>query len=166
MLVSHRTTFMQAKNSHHQCVWKISNVNRLHTRILHIKTSDLLESLLLDPIDLYRICHLRWAGHVFRMPWNRLPRKMLSSRARSPGPRGCPKMTYGRSLKKSLKKSEINMARTCFGSLCMEKCNWKFESELVFIFLYLFWQFKVFSSFFIIIIIICLTCAVIFTAWL
>ena len=94
---------------HHQCVRKMCHVTRLHTRILHVKTTDLLESLLLDPIDLYRICHLRWAGHVFRMPWNRLPRKMLSSRARSLGPRGCPKMTYDRSLKKSLKKSEMNI---------------------------------------------------------
>ena len=38
---------------HHQCVRKMCNVTRLDTRILHIKTTDLLESLLLDPIDLY-----------------------------------------------------------------------------------------------------------------
>ena len=54
---------------HHQCVRKMCNVTRLHTRILHIKTTDLLESFLLDPVDLY-LCkhHLRWAGHVFRIP--------------------------------------------------------------------------------------------------
>ena len=38
---------------HHQCVRKMCSMTRLHTRILHIKTTDLLESLLLDPIDLY-----------------------------------------------------------------------------------------------------------------
>ena len=108
MLVSHRTAYLQAKNlpPSEKCV----NVTRLHTRILHIKTTYLLESLLLDPMDL-NICkrHLSWAGHVFRMPWNSLPRKMYTSWVRSPRPRGCPKMTYGRSLKKSLKKSEINI---------------------------------------------------------
>ena len=67
----------------------------------------MLESLLLDPIDLYICkCHLRWAEHVFRMPWNCLPRKMLTSLARSPRPRG---LDHGRSLKKPLKKSEINI---------------------------------------------------------
>ena len=100
------------------------NVTRLHTRILHIKTTDLLESLLLDPIDLY-ICkrHLRWAGHVFRMPRNRLPGKMLTSWVRSPRPRGCPKMTYGRSLKKSLKKSEINIET--WHELALDRSAWK-----------------------------------------
>ena len=95
---------------HHQCVRKICHVTRLHTRILHVKTTDLLESLLLDPIDLY-ICkrHLRWTGHMFRILWNHLPRKMLTSWVCFPRPRGCPKMTYGRSLKKSLKKSEMNI---------------------------------------------------------
>ena len=109
---------------HHQCVRKMCNVTRLHTRILHIKTTDLLESLLLDPIDLY-ICkrHLRWAGHVFIMPWNRLPRKMLTSWVRSPRPRGCPKMTYGRSLKKSLKKSEINIET--WHELALDRSAWK-----------------------------------------
>ena len=108
MLVSHRTTSMQAKNLPPSVCQK--NVTRLHTRILHVKTTDLLESLLLDPIDLY-ICkrHLRWTGHMFRILWNHLPRKMLTSWVCFPRPRGCPKMTYGRSLKKSLKKSEMNI---------------------------------------------------------
>ena len=138
---------------HHECVRKMCNVTRLHIRILHIKTTDLLESLLLDPIDLYICkCQLRRAGHVFRMPWNCLPRKMLTSWVHSPRPWRCLKMTYDQSLKKSLKKvwdKHWNMAQTSFRSYCMEKWNRKFESELVFIFLYLFWQFIVFSSFFV-----------------
>ena len=98
---------------HYQCVRKICNVTRLNTRILHIKTTDLLESFFLDPIDLHICkCLPRRAGHVFRMPWNCLPRKMLTSWIRSSRPRGCLKMNYGRSLKKFLKKSEINV-ETC-----------------------------------------------------
>ena len=92
------------RSFHHQCVRKMCNVTRLHIRILYIKTTDLLERFLLDPIDLY-VCkhHMRWAGHVFRMSWNCLPRKMLTSWVRSPRPTSCPKMTYGQSLKKSQK---------------------------------------------------------------
>lgn len=45
-----------------------------------------------------------WAGHVARMPWDRLPRKMLSCWVPSKRPRGFPKITYGRSLIKCLKK--------------------------------------------------------------
>ena len=84
------------RNFHRQCVRKMCNMTRLHTKILHIKTTDLLESLLLDPIVLF-ICkrHLRWEGHVFRVPWNRLPRKKLTSWVRSLRLRGCPKVTYG-----------------------------------------------------------------------
>ena len=71
-------------------------MTRLNTKILHIKTTHLLESLLLDPIVLFiRKLHLRWEGHVFRVPWNRLPRKMLTSWIRSLRLRGCPKVTYG-----------------------------------------------------------------------
>ena len=72
------------RNFHCQCVRKMCNMTRLHTKILHIKTTHLLESLLLDPIVLFiRKRHLRWEGHVFRVPWNRLPRKMLTSWVRS-----------------------------------------------------------------------------------
>ena len=39
---------------HHQFVKKICNVTKLHTGILHIKTTDLLENLLLDPTHLYK----------------------------------------------------------------------------------------------------------------
>ena len=57
------------------------------------------------------------------MPWNRLPRKMLTSWIRSPRPRTCPKMTYGRSLKKSLKNSEINIET--WHKLALDRSAWK-----------------------------------------
>ena len=61
---------------------------------------------------------------MFRMPWNRLPRKMLTSWVRSPRPRSCPKMTYGRLLKKSFKRSsEINI-ETCH-KLALDRSGWK-----------------------------------------
>ena len=42
-----------------------------------------------------------------RMPWDRLPRKIISSWVRSKRPKGCPNLIYVRSLKKSLKKADV-----------------------------------------------------------
>ena len=51
---------------------------------------------------------LRWAGHVARMSYDRLPRKMLSSWVPSKPPKGAPEFTYGRGLFKALKKAELS----------------------------------------------------------
>ena len=45
---------------------------------------------------------LRWLGHVSRMPFDRLPRRMLSSWLPDPRCRGAAKMTYGRRMKKAM----------------------------------------------------------------
>ena len=60
---------------------------------------------------------------MFRMRWNHPLRKILTSWVHSPRPRGCPKMTHGRSLKKSLKKSEINIET--WHELALDRSAWK-----------------------------------------
>jgi len=45
---------------------------------------------------------LRWAGHVSRMPIDRLPRQLLKGFVTNPRPAGSPLMTWGRNLKKAL----------------------------------------------------------------
>ena len=52
--------------------------------------------------------HMRWAGHVLRMPWNRLPRKMLTTWCNSKIPRGAPQMTYGQILRKIFKRGSVD----------------------------------------------------------
>ena len=96
------------RSFHRRCIRSICHVT-LRNRI---RTTDLLERLSVESIDTY-ICRqqLRWAGHVIRMPWSRLPRKMLSCWVRSKRPRGAPKYTYGRSLMKCLKKANIDTER-------------------------------------------------------
>ena len=42
------------------------------------------------------------------MDFVRLPRKIMSSWVRHPRPRGCPRFTYGRGLKKALKKANVD----------------------------------------------------------
>ena len=52
---------------------------------------------------------LQWAGHVCRMRFERMPRKMMSCWVRNKRPIGCPLFTYGRSLRKALKFANINV---------------------------------------------------------
>ena len=58
-----------------------------------------------------------------RMPWSRLPRKMLSCWVRSKRPRGAPRYTYGRSLNKCLKKSGIDP--NVWHVLALNKNEWR-----------------------------------------
>ena len=61
-----------------------------------IFTCQLLNDLKLKPIEAYiDQRQMRWAGHVSRMPWNHLPRKMLTAWCNAKIPRGAPQMTYG-----------------------------------------------------------------------
>ena len=45
---------------------------------------------------------LLWAGHVARMPKNRLPKRLMLSWIREPRVAGGQEMTYGRSLQRHL----------------------------------------------------------------
>ena len=94
---------------HSRCIRAMCRVNRKHTRDHHISNEDLRRRTGILTIDAYvtRI-QLRWAGHVSRMPYSRLPRKMMSSWVRAKRPRGAPKLTYGRTLQKAFRKANVS----------------------------------------------------------
>jgi hypothetical protein len=79
-------------------------VTRKHTWKHHISTEDLTRRHGLDTADFYVARRqLGWLGHVARMDYSRLPRRiMLSCWVAHPRPRGAPRMTYGRSVGKAL----------------------------------------------------------------
>ena len=61
-------------NFHHNCVHIMCRINRLHTYLYRISTIEVLERFSLASIETYIYRQqLRWAGHVRRMQWNRLP---------------------------------------------------------------------------------------------
>ena len=81
-------------------------VNRPQARLFRITTTELFQRHSLSLTDVYVLQgQLGCAGHVMRIPWDRLPRKMISSWVRSKSPEGCSDLTYGRFLEKSWKKS-------------------------------------------------------------
>ena len=116
--------YQKLRHFHHRCVRTMCNINRLQTRVHHITTFQLLQRLNLFHIDVYiSQRQLRWAGHVMRMPWDRLPRKMITSWVRSKRPFGCPKLTYGRSLKKSLNKAGVETEN--WYNLSLDRDGWR-----------------------------------------
>ena len=73
-----------------------------------ITSKSLFERLGVGSFDSYYNRRLpRWAGHVARMPMDRMPRKLLSGWVEYARPVGCPTMTWGRTLNKALKSYDI-----------------------------------------------------------
>ena len=102
--------YNKLRSFHSRSLRAMCRVNRAHTWKHHISNDDLRKRTGLMTIDQYITKRqLRWAGHLSRMGMERLPRMMLSSWVRNKRPRGCPKFTYGRGLKKALKKAKIDV---------------------------------------------------------
>ena len=102
----------------------MSRVSRNHTWSEHISTQQLEQELGLDTIDFYVARRqLRWLGHVSRMDFGRLPRRMLSSWIDAPRPRGAPQMTYGRGIAKALEMFHIDAAT--WHELAADRAAWR-----------------------------------------
>ena len=96
----------------------------MNTRFHHISTTELLHRTRLSSIDCYITRRqLRWAGHVARMDFRRLPQKMFSCWVQSKRPRGSPQFTYGRGLAKALKKASIDL--NGWWLLADNRCDWR-----------------------------------------
>ena len=71
----------------------------------------------------YRL--LRWAGHVSRMPLNRLPRMLLTEVVDNPRPLGCPQVTLGRTLKKAPSSNGLSTDFAAWHQLAADRCAWR-----------------------------------------
>ena len=95
----------QLRVLHARCLRSMCRVTRKHTWDHHISTEELMSRTGLDSADFYVAQRqLRWLGHVARMDFHRLPRRMLSAwtphkRPRAAWSRGfeCspPRLRYG-----------------------------------------------------------------------
>ena len=84
----------------------------------------LMQELGLDAIDFYVARRqLRWPGHVSRMGWERLPRRMLSAWVPRARPRGAPRLTYGRSVAKAMDVFNLDHAR--WPELAADRARWR-----------------------------------------
>ena len=109
---------------HARCLRCICYVSRKHTREHHISTESLMKQLGVDAIDFYVARRqLGWAGHMRRMDFDRLPRRMLSSWVPHKRPLGAPRMTYGRSLGKALDVFDLDHSK--WHELAADRCAWR-----------------------------------------
>ena len=88
-------------------------------------TSQLSSPLCASHVPDQRRSHLRWAGHVSRMPLSRLPPTLLTSWVASCRPLGCPQMTWGRTLKKALSSKGLPTDFTAWSQLAADRNAWR-----------------------------------------
>jgi len=113
------TLYKELRQFHARCVRTMSRTNLHHTWIHHISTKNWEKELGLDSMNNYIAWRqLRWLGHVSRMPFDRLPRRMLSSWLPAPRCTGATKMTYGRTMKKAMATFDINPQNSKFVRAC------------------------------------------------
>ncbi len=68
---------------------------------------------------------LRWAGHVARMPMDRTLRKFLTCWVEHAQPVGCPHMTWGLTLNKSLKSYDLPTIFGQWSTLAADRRRWQ-----------------------------------------
>ena len=94
----------------------MSHITLAQSRMYQIPTREIETELGLDSMDKYIARRqLRWLGHVSRMPFDRLPRRLLSSWLPYKRPRGAPEMTFGKTMIKALNLWYRSEALACNG---------------------------------------------------
>ena len=115
---------------YHRCIRKMSRITMHHTIKHHIKTTDLLQQLHLQPLHIYYETRLlRWAGHVSRMAMDRLPRKLLTGWVPHPRHNGGQMKTWGETLKDTLHSHHINTKFTTWKVLAENRPLWKSKTD-------------------------------------
>ena len=107
-----------------RCIRNMFRVTRKQTREYHISNEEFRNRAGLLTADAYVMRHqLRWARHVSRMDWSRLPRKMLSSWVPHKRLVGAPEFTYGRGLMKSIRR--LSLDKNNWSAAASDKTSWR-----------------------------------------
>jgi hypothetical protein len=118
------TVLQRLRCFHARCVRAMCRVTRTHTWEARISTWELTQELGLESIDVYvKRRLLRFVGHIARMPFDRTPRRMLSSWVAAPRPSGGQLMTYGRSVFKALDAFGID--HSSWSTLAQDRAAWR-----------------------------------------
>ena len=99
--------FKVMQKFHHDCVRTMCRVTRHHTWKRRISMRKLFADLgnRVRPLRWhYEVRVLRWTGHMARMKKDRLPLMLLTSWCPNGRPKGSPRMTFGRTIKKAMKR--------------------------------------------------------------
>ena len=118
--------FQRLRSFHNRCARSMCRISIAHT-IRHSITSESLFRRLgiMDLDSYYHNRVLRWAGHVARMPMSRMPRQLLTGWVAHPRPIGCPEMTFGRTLKKALKRNDLPTDFAAWSAIARDRSRWR-----------------------------------------
>ena len=105
---------------HRRCVRTICRVSLRLTMRCRIRTKTLLKRCGCQTMDYYiNVRCLRWAGHLVRMPRDRLPRQLFFSKVPAPRRGGGQRLTYGarveREVRRALREAEVSVERKITG---------------------------------------------------
>ena len=99
-------------------------VNRCNTWKQRLSQASLEKRLgVMSITQAIRSRQLRWAGHVMRMDFDRLPRKFMSAWVMHPRRRGRPQFTYGHSLETQLRKANVDLSE--WANLTQDREAWR-----------------------------------------
>ena len=116
--------YSKLRQFHARCVRTMSHITLAQSRMYQIPTREIETELGLDSMDKYIARRqLRWLGHVSRMPFDRLPRRLLSSWLPYKRPRGAPEMTFGKTMIKALKTFDIDPKH--WPAMAANRNNWR-----------------------------------------
>jgi hypothetical protein len=95
---------------HNSYVRAMCRVTMLHVREHRYTQVSLERQMQLEPFQYYLACpRLRWAGHVSRMTFSRLPRMFLSSWVDHKRPQQRPHFSYDHGLLRNLRNAGIDL---------------------------------------------------------
>ena len=111
-------------NFHNSCARSILKISLKQQRRNYISSRSILIKLRLPRIEALIARHqLRWAGHVARMDYDRLPRKFLNSWTDNKRPTGSPYKTFARHLRQILSDNGIDS--DTWHLLSLNKDEWR-----------------------------------------
>lgn len=114
---------------HRRCIRFMCGVTLDSMRSKNIHHTDLEKRLRIsDVLSILESRRLQWLGHVYRMPADRLPRRLLSSWVTNPRPKGRPHLTYGHGLVNDLKTHGLG---DTWSALALDRVSWRAKVKAV-----------------------------------
>jgi hypothetical protein len=114
---------------HRRCVRFMCGLNLSEMRSKGIHHVDLEKRLnTANILSILEARRLQWLGHVYRMPDDRLPRRLLSSWVAHPRPVGRPYLTYGHGIISDLKTHGLF---NTWGVLALDRVAWRAKVKVI-----------------------------------
>jgi hypothetical protein len=112
------------RSFHNRCVRAIAGVNMWKVREFRITCEEVLKKVGLRTIEVYiHRRQLRWVGHVSRMPWSRLPRKLMSAWCGVARPASGPEYRWGDGVERAL--SAVKLGVRDWHKVAADRVAWR-----------------------------------------